>query len=105
MAEPEADKSTGIEATEKPGKSAGKPRITVKVYAPFHVYYEGEALSLSAVNEVGPFDVLPGHHNFLCMLIPSEIKIEKPDNTAKKVSINRALLHVHDNHVTVFVDV
>lgn len=82
-----------------------KPAITVKVYAPFHIYFEGEANSLSAVNDVGPFDVLPGHHNFLCMLVPSEIKIQTLDGATKNIKINRALLHVHDNHTTVFVDV
>lgn len=86
-------------------KPSGKPTISVKVYAPFHVYYEGEAYSLSAVNDVGPFDILPGHHNFLCMLVPSEVSIATPDKGTKTVKIHRALLHVHQNHVAVFMDV
>ena len=81
-----------------------KPTIEVKIYAPFQVYYEGEAYSLSAVNDVGPFDVLPGHHNFLCMLVPCVIKIDTPKGV-KKVKINRALLHVKADHISVFVDV
>lgn len=92
-------------AADADPKPSGKPTIAVKVYAPFHVYYEGAANSLSAVNDVGPFDVLPGHHNFLCMLVPSELSIDTPDKGIKKVKIHRALLHVHDNHVTVFMDV
>ena len=91
--------------SETEAKSTDKPTISVKVYAPFHVYYEGEAHSISAVNDVGPFDVLPGHHNFLCMLVPSEVSIDTIGKGIKKVKINRALMHVHSDRVTVFVDV
>lgn len=100
-----ADSESSI--VEQPAAKAksGKPTMTVKVYAPFQVYYEGEARSLSAINAVGPFDILPEHRNFLCMLVPCEIEIETADKGLKKVKINRALLHVHQNHVTVFVDV
>lgn len=82
-----------------------KSTISVKVYAPFHVYYEGEAYSLSAVNDVGPFDILPGHHNFLCMLVPCILKIATPSKGQKTVKINRALMHIKAGHVSVFVDV
>lgn len=81
-----------------------QPTITVKVYAPFKVYFEGEAYHLSAVNETGPFDILPGHHNFLCMLVPCSLSIDSPEGT-KKVDISRALMHVKADHVTVFMDV
>ena len=47
--------------------ASGKPVAAVKVYAPFQVYFEGMAYSVSAVNETGPFDILPRHHNFLCI--------------------------------------
>ena len=81
-----------------------KPTINIKVYAPFKVYYEGVGYSLSAVNETGPFDVLPMHHNFLCMLVPSELKIQTLEGE-KIVKINRALMHVKANRVVVFIDV
>lgn len=85
--------------------SDGKPMIDVKVYAPFHVYYEGPAYSLSAVNGVGPFDILPGHRNFLCVLVPSSLVINTPDKGEKKIKISRALMYVKADHVSVFVDV
>lgn len=34
--------------------------LRVKVYTPFKVFYEGDALSVSAKNQTGEFDVLPG---------------------------------------------
>jgi F0F1-type ATP synthase epsilon subunit len=82
----------------------GKPTIAIKVYAPFKVYYEGDGYSVSAVNETGPFDILPGHHNFLCMLVPCNLVIQTP-NGQKDIKISRALMHVKAGRVTVFVDV
>jgi F0F1-type ATP synthase epsilon subunit len=81
-----------------------KPTIAVKVYAPFKVYFEGNALSVSAVNASGPFDVLPMHHNFLCMLVPCTLSIQTPDGV-QTVKVNRALMHVKANRVVVFMDV
>ena len=89
---------------EQAVKKSGKPTITVKVYAPFKVYFEGDAYSVSAVNATGPFDVLPHHHNFLCMLVPSMLRIQTPSGE-KEIKIHRALLHVEKENLTVFVDV
>ncbi|HEX7484215.1 MAG TPA: hypothetical protein VF281_03620 [Candidatus Saccharimonadales bacterium] len=90
------------EQTAKP--HGGKPTIAIKVYAPFKVYYEGNGYSVSAVNETGPFDVLPGHHNFLCMLSPCNLVIQTPDGQ-KDIKITRALMHVKADSVVVFMDV
>lgn len=82
----------------------GKPTMTARVYAPFKVYFEGEITSLSAVNAVGPFDILPGHHNFLCMLVPCTLGIHTLQGE-QKIPISRALMHVKADKVIVFVDV
>jgi len=81
-----------------------KPTIAIKVYAPFKLYFEGEGYSVSAVNETGPFDVLPRHHNFLCMLVPCNLVIQTPEGE-QVIKINRALMHVKADRVVVFVDV
>jgi hypothetical protein len=86
------------------GKKSGKPTMRVKVYAPFQVYYEGDAYSITALNETGPFDVLPHHHNFLCMLVPCDLVIQAPDGE-RTIKIARALMHVKAEQVVIFVDV
>ncbi len=90
--------------TDTPAVAPTRPQMEVKVYAPFRVYYEGTGFSVSAVNEVGPFDILPQHRNFLCMLVPCDIKIDTPDGE-KIVPINKALMHVKADRVVIFVDV
>ena len=103
MAE-ETPAPTTVEPEAPEVKHGGKPTIAVKVYAPFKVYFEGDAFSVSAVNATGPFDVLPQHHNFLCMLVPSTLTIQTPDGP-QTIKISRALLHVKANRVVVFMDV
>ena len=90
--------------TEQAAPVSDKPTVAVKVYAPFQVYYEGDAYSISAVNGVGPFDILPGHHNFLCKVVPCNLIIQTPEGQ-KVVKISRAIMHVKADRVVVFVDV
>ncbi|MBI3889043.1 hypothetical protein HY312_00490 [Candidatus Saccharibacteria bacterium] len=103
-----ADEKPQVEVATEPEQAApkhsGKPTVAIKVYAPFKIYYEGEGYSLSAVNATGPFDILPHHHNFLCMLVPCNLKIQTPDGE-KIIKIHRALMHVKADSITVFVDV
>jgi F0F1-type ATP synthase epsilon subunit len=92
------------EAEQVAKSPTGKPVMAVKVYAPFKVYFEGDAYSVSAVNDVGPFDILPKHHNFLCMLVPCNLVVETPKGQ-QTIKIHRALMHVKADRVVVFVDV
>lgn len=99
------DVTTPDDSAAAPTTAAGdKHTLAVKVYAPFKVYYEGEGYSLSAINETGPFDILPGHHNFLSMLVPCTLVIQTPDGQ-KDIQITRALVHVNAGRVVVFMDV
>ena len=79
--------------------------MAVKVYAPFQVYFEGDAYSVSAVNDTGPFDILPRHRNFLCMLVPCHLAIQPVTGDKKTIKIHRALMHVKADKVVVFMDV
>ena len=96
--------SVGAGPSQAPAKRDGKPTMNVKVYAPFQVFFEGEAYSITAVNETGPFDILPHHHNFLCMLVPCDLIIQAPEGE-RTVKIARALMHVKAEQVVIFVDV
>lgn len=95
------------DAKTPPPKQPDPPKsnaIHVKLYSPFRTYYDQEALSLSAVNKTGPFDILPQHHNFMTLLEAGEIII-RDSKSEKKVKISHAVLHVKNDKVTVFLDV
>ena len=89
---------------DQPVQHSGKPSMAVKVYAPFQVYFEGDAYSISAVNATGPFDVLPHHHNFLSMLSPCMLVIQTPKGQ-QSIKVSRALMHVKADRVVVFMGV
>lgn len=103
MAEP-AQTPAAEAPAEAPHGDPKKPTMAVKVYAPFQIFYEGEAYSISGLNRVGPFDILPHHHNFLSILMPCKLVIEAPDGQ-HVVKVSRALMHVKADRVVVFVDV
>ena len=79
--------------------------MQVRVYAPYQVYYDGPADSLSAANDTGPFDVLPQHKNFMSLLKPGNVVIRQKNKPDFSMKIDRAILHVRSNKVTVFLDV
>lgn len=95
---------TSAAAKEQKDADPKKMTLDIKVYAAFQVYYEGKGYSISGVNDTGPFDVLPKHHNFLCILAPCTLLIKTPGGD-KRIKISRALMHVRSGKVTVFVDV
>lgn len=97
---PKTEAAPSEEKTEAPLKNA----MNVKIYAPFQVYFEGQATSVSAVNATGPFDILPKHHNFICMLLPCTIRVAAAEGI-KEIPVHRALMHVKADEVVVFVDV
>lgn len=81
-----------------------KGKMLVKVYAPFKDYFEGPANSISAENDTGPFDILPGHHKFLTLINSCELDI-RTDDSSEKISIDRGVMFVQEDRVTVFLDV
>jgi F0F1-type ATP synthase epsilon subunit len=87
--------------TQKP---AINKQMYVKVYAPYKVYYDGQARSVSASNRTGPFDILSGHHNFISLLDTCEIII-RTDRGEEKIKIDRGIMHVRADQIIVFLDV
>lgn len=91
-----------VKNTDKGGSASQSMRV--KVYAPFKTYYDGEALSISAVNDTGPFDILPRHHNFMTLLSACDIVV-RGEKTNDKITIARGIMHVKKDEVVVFLDV
>ena len=95
------------EEKQKPDKSRtlDDKSLTVKVFSPYQTYYEGEAQSISAENDTGPFNILPRHHNFMTLVNACEVIIRREGAEDKKLRISRGVMHVRRNIVTLFLDV
>lgn len=100
--------STGeitVDSSTPPAQPAdGKRTMRVKVYSPFKVYFDDQGNSISAVNDTGPFDILPRHHNFMTLLSPCDVVI-RTDQKEVKIRISRGVMHVKADKVIVFLDV
>jgi F0F1-type ATP synthase epsilon subunit len=79
-------------------------RFRAKIFSPYQLYYEGEAVSLSAANRTGPFDILPGHINFFSLLTGGTIVVNTGFQRLE-FQIGRGVLRVNSNEVTLFADV
>lgn len=77
--------------------------LTVVARAPFKVYYEGPASSVTAENAVGKFDILPDHAGFFSVLIPGEILIETASDPIT-FTVTNGIITVRDNQVMLFVN-
>ena len=80
-------------------------QMHIKIYSPFRVYYNDLAETISAVNDTGPFDILAGHRNFLTLLNPCELDIRILGNKEEKIKIERGIMYVKKDRVTVFLDI
>lgn len=79
--------------------------MNIKIYAPFRTYFDGKARSLSGVNATGPFDVLPKHKNFMSLLQKCTLIVRSPGQADFQLPIERGVMHVKADKVTVFLDV
>lgn len=101
--EHEVSKSEGVVDKSIEATAEGLT-MHVKVYAPFKVYFDGSAHSISAVNDTGPFDILPKHHNFMTLLSTGNI-IVRSNEGEETIKIMRGIMHVKADDVVVFLDV
>lgn len=109
----QAQAQVATESNEKkPKEKKNKPKegdkFHLKIYSPFKVYFEGEVISVSAVNATGDFDVLAGHHNFLTLISACDITIrtgETGEKGQQTIKIARGIMHVKADDVVVFLDV
>jgi F0F1-type ATP synthase epsilon subunit len=76
--------------------------LSVIARAPFHIYYEGPAKAVSAVNDVGDFDILPGHADFFSVLSTGDVTITI-DGDPITFKVNNGIITVRNDEVMLFV--
>lgn len=79
-------------------------QLNVVARAPFVVYYEGPAESVSATNQIGPFDVLPGHADFFSVIEPGEVTIDTGAEEPIVFTANAGIITARSNEVHLFVN-
>ncbi|HEV2412973.1 MAG TPA: hypothetical protein VGS28_04205 [Candidatus Saccharimonadales bacterium] len=85
---------------------SGEPKLHVKILSPTQVYYNSLALSVSARNKVGPFDILDGHANFFSILTKGDVSVNiGMGSKILTFPISGGIMKVTQNKVTLFVDI
>ena|SRR5215469_673808 len=92
------------QAAQKSVGGSEKNRFNVHIFSPYETYYQGEAVSLSATNRTGPFDILAGHINFFSLLTGGTVVLNTGFQQLE-FQIARGILRVSHNDVTLFADV
>lgn len=79
-------------------------KLEVTVSGPAGKYWQGQAISVSCVNKLGPLDILAEHENFISLIFE---KVVIWDTNAKKheIPLAKGLLEVSENRVNVFVGI
>ena len=88
--------------SKPPEAATDAPPLTVKVFSPEQVFYEGRAQSVSAINKEGPFDVLGNHINFFSLLADGNVVVNTGEQMVE-VPISHGIIHVRHDEVTLFV--
>jgi F0F1-type ATP synthase epsilon subunit len=81
-----------------------KGHFRIKIVSPYQTYYQGQAVSLSASNRTGPFDVLAGHINFFSLLTGGTVVLNTGFQRLE-FQIARGIIRVNHDDVTLFADV
>lgn len=82
-------------------KDLRKIPLTVYIGSPDHVLYDGQAYSVTTVNEKGPLDVLPAHENFIS-IIRDKVTLRDMNDKLQEFKIDVGVIHVNENQVEIF---
>ena len=86
------------------GTTTQSTKLNVVARAPFEIYFEGQALSVSATNKVGRFDILPGHADLFSLINPGEVVIET-ENEDISINATNGIVCVRADEVMLFLNI
>ena len=93
-------------ADGRPAADDSEAVMRVKVQSPHRVFFNEPAISITASNATGPFDILPRHHNFITLIDDCELVIRRPGKLPEqRIRISGGLMHVKADQIVVFLDV
>lgn len=78
--------------------------LTVSILSAEGEVFKGEVKALSSINEMGPFDVLPMHSNFIS-IVKDKVVIHLANGQDKEFKIDNAILKAAENKVQVFLGI
>ena len=81
-----------------------KRKLQVKISDREKILFEGEAFAVSSKNEIGIFDVLGEHANFVTT-VAEYVEVRKNIDNKVRFDMERGILRVKENVVEIFAGV
>lgn len=81
-----------------------QPILHVSILTPESTLFQGTAVAVSSINKTGPFDILPLHANFICM-IKDSVTIYETKKKIKKIPLEIGILKAFENEVMIFLGI
>jgi F0F1-type ATP synthase epsilon subunit len=81
-----------------------KQTLQVEVRSRQGLMFEGELFAVTSCNKAGPFDVLPGHTNFISM-IKDKVILRRHDGRVEEINVANGVMTVENNKVKVFLGI
>lgn len=81
------------------------PLFNLKIVSPRRVFFEGPVQAVSSKNSAGKFDILPGHANFVTMILNQPIIVQTPNQKPLTFQFPLAIIYASKNRVSIFTDI
>ena len=81
-----------------------KTKLTLVVKTRDETLFEGEIESVTSVNEVGKFDVLSRHANFIS-LVGEVLEVKTSTGGVNRIDVNNGVLRVLGDRVEVYLGI
>lgn len=94
------DPQTKVVDPKLPAK-ANFEEFEVKIYNQVGLVYQGQVKALASANSKGEFSILPGHTNFISLLV-QPVVIYLPDKQTQKFEVGLGILRCLHNQVEVY---
>jgi len=78
--------------------------LSVRVRSRQGLVYEGDLWAVTSYNQVGQFDILPGHSNFVTM-ITKKLILRRSATKNEEINVDNGVLIVEGNHIEIFLGV
>ncbi len=82
-----------------------EPKLQVRIIAPKQIIFQGPALSVSSINSMGRFDILPFHANFISFIEKHPISIRNTDNKVLNFNFDFAIIYYAQNVVSIYTQI
>jgi F0F1-type ATP synthase epsilon subunit len=78
--------------------------LKVEVISPVQVLFKGASHAVSSMNNKGPFDILPGHAQFIS-LIKGKVVVLTEEGKKNSFELSRGVIDCKDNAVKIYVGI